>query len=249
MVTPFSGKGAPADPPPPCEARRPRVRMTSAQRRNQLIGVARGLFAANGVDGTSVEEIAATAQVSKPVVYEHFGSKDGLYAVVVDREVQLLQTSLLAALTRPRQSPRSILESGVLALLDYIDDHPDGFRIISRDSSVGTSTGSYASILSDVATWVEGLLSETFAGHGYDPADAGIYAQALTGMVGMAGQAWLDTREPSKEQVAAHLVDLAFNGLGRLSASPQLTRSTRHARALRDGHAQTPPASRPERST
>ncbi|MCI1749443.1 MAG: TetR/AcrR family transcriptional regulator [Acidipropionibacterium sp.] len=223
--------------------------MTSAQRRNQLIGVARGLFAANGVDGTSVEEIAATAQVSKPVVYEHFGSKDGLYAVVVDREVQLLQTSLLAALTRPRQSPRSILESGVLALLDYIDDHPDGFRIISRDSSVGTSTGSYASILSDVATWVEGLLSETFAGHGYDPADAGIYAQALTGMVGMAGQAWLDTREPSKEQVAAHLVDLAFNGLGRLSASPQLTRSTRHARALRDGHAQTPPASRPERST
>ncbi|MDN6557206.1 MAG: TetR/AcrR family transcriptional regulator, partial [Acidipropionibacterium acidipropionici] len=69
--------------------------MTSAQRRDQLIGVARGLFAANGVDGTTVEEIASTAQVSKPVIYEHFGSKDGLYAVVVDREVQRLQGSLL----------------------------------------------------------------------------------------------------------------------------------------------------------
>ncbi|AZZ39988.1 TetR/AcrR family transcriptional regulator [Acidipropionibacterium jensenii] len=207
--------------------------MTSAQRRDQLIGVARGLFSANGVDGTSVEEIASTAGVSKPVIYEHFGSKDGLYAVVVDREVQLLQTSLLAALTRPRQSPRTILESGVLALLDYIDDHPDGFRIISRNSSVGTSTGSYASILSDVASWAEGLLGDTFAGHGYDLANAGIYAQALTGMVGMAGQAWLDNRQPAKEQMAAHLVDLAFNGLGRLSASPQLTRSTRRARAQR----------------
>ncbi|MDN6021495.1 MAG: TetR/AcrR family transcriptional regulator [Acidipropionibacterium jensenii] len=207
--------------------------MTSAQRRDQLIGVARGLFSANGVDGTSVEEIASTAGVSKPVIYEHFGSKDGLYAVVVDREVQLLQTSLLAALTRPRQSPRTILESGVLALLDYIDDHPDGFRIISRNSAGGTSTGSYAAILSDVASWAEGLLGDTFAGHGYDLANAGIYAQALTGMVGMAGQAWLDNRQPAKEQMAAHLVDLAFNGLGRLSASPQLTRSTRRARAQR----------------
>ncbi|AXE39472.1 TetR/AcrR family transcriptional regulator [Acidipropionibacterium virtanenii] len=204
--------------------------MTSAQRRDQLIRVARGLFAANGVDGTSVEEIASTARVSKPVIYEHFGSKDGLYAVVVDREVQLLQSNLLKALTRPHQSPRSILESGVFALLDYIDTHPDGFRIISRDSSVGTSTGSYASILSDVAGWVEGLLTEDFSRHGYEPSFAGIYAQALTGMVGMAGQSWLDDRQPSKEVMAAHLVDLAFNGLARLSPSPHLTRATARLR-------------------
>lgn len=216
---------------PETGARRPaRVRMTSAQRRDQLIGVARALFAANGVDGTSVEEIASTARVSKPVIYEHFGSKDGLYAVVVDREVQLLQGSLLKALTRPHQSPRSILESGVFALLDYIDGHPDGFRIISRDSSVGSSTGSYASILSDVAAWVEGLLAEDFGRHGYDPSFAGIYAQALTGMVGMAGQSWLDDRQPPKEVMAAHLVDLAFNGLARLSPSPRLTRTTAHRR-------------------
>lgn len=64
-----------------------RARMTSGQRREQLISVARRLFADNGMAGTSVEEIAATAGVSKPVIYEHFGSKDGLYAVVVDREV------------------------------------------------------------------------------------------------------------------------------------------------------------------
>ncbi|AFV88826.1 Transcriptional regulator, TetR family [Acidipropionibacterium acidipropionici ATCC 4875] len=220
----------PENAPQAAGRRHTRVRMTSAQRRDQLIGVARGLFAANGVDGTTVEEIASTAQVSKPVVYEHFGSKDGLYAVVVDREVQRLQGSLLTALTRPHQSPRSILESGVFALLDYIDAHPDGFRIISRDSSVGSSTGSYASILSDVAAWVEGLLAEDFGRHGYDPAFAGIYAQALTGMVGMAGQSWLDDRQPSKEVMAAHLVDLAFNGLARLSPSPHLTRGTARLR-------------------
>ena len=200
-------------------SRHPRARMTSGQRREQLISVARRLFADNGV-----AEIAATAGVSKPVVYEHFGSKDGLYAVVVDREVRLLQDSLNAAMTRPKQGPRRTLESAVLALLDYIDDRPDGFRIISRDSSVGSTTGSYASILSDVASWAEGILADNFNRHGFDASFSPLYAPALTGMVGMAGQAWIDTREPAKEVVAAHLVDLAFNGLARVSENPRLTR-------------------------
>ena len=60
--------------------------MTSAERREQLINIARGLFAQRGYEATSVEEIAARAEVSKPVVYEHFGGKEGLYAVVVDRD-------------------------------------------------------------------------------------------------------------------------------------------------------------------
>ena len=57
-------------------ARRPgRVRMSGADRREQLIEISRGLFAARGFDGTSVEEIAAKAEVSKPVIYEHFGAR------------------------------------------------------------------------------------------------------------------------------------------------------------------------------
>ena len=62
--------------------------MSGAERRAQLIDVGRKLFAEKGFDGTSVEEIASKAGVSKPVVYEHFGGKEGLYAVVVDREMQ-----------------------------------------------------------------------------------------------------------------------------------------------------------------
>jgi hypothetical protein len=69
-----------------------KVRMSSAQRREQLIAVGRRIFAEKGLDATSVEEVAARAKVSKPVVYEHFGGKEGLYAVVVDREVRALLT-------------------------------------------------------------------------------------------------------------------------------------------------------------
>ena len=64
--------------------------MTGRERREQLIGIGRKLFAEKGFEGTTVEEIAAQAGVSKPVVYEHFGGKEGLYAVVVDREIQAL---------------------------------------------------------------------------------------------------------------------------------------------------------------
>ena len=60
--------------------------MTGKERREQLLNIGRRLFAERGFEGTSIEEIAAQAGVSKPVVYEHFGGKEGLYAVVVDRE-------------------------------------------------------------------------------------------------------------------------------------------------------------------
>ena len=64
--------------------------MTGKERREQLLDIGRRLFAERGFEGTSIEEIAAKAGVSKPVVYEHFGGKEGLYAVVVDREVRSL---------------------------------------------------------------------------------------------------------------------------------------------------------------
>ena len=70
--------------------------MTSYQRREQLIEIGRALFASKGFEAVSVEEIAASAKVSKPIVYEHFGGKEGLYAVVVDREMRALTDALIA---------------------------------------------------------------------------------------------------------------------------------------------------------
>ena len=127
------------------------------------MAVARGLFADKGLEGTSVEEIAAHAEVSKPVVYEHFGGKEGLYDVVVDREVRRLHDAIYAAISRPHTDPRSLIELGTLALLDYIEEEPDGFRIISRDSSPYSAGGSFQTILSSIASRVEGLLAAQFA--------------------------------------------------------------------------------------
>ena len=208
---------------PARQKKQTRSRMTAAERREQLIEIARTLFADRGYDGTSVEEIATHAEVSKPVVYEHFGGKEGLYAVVVDREVRHLLGMMRAALSDG--SARLLLEQAAVALLDYIEQSSNGFRILVRDSPPGSANGSYVSIMSDIGTRVEGILVEEFKVRGFDAKAAPMYAQMLVGMVGTTGQWWLDARKPAKEAVAAHLVNLAWNGLSGLDKKPTL-RST-----------------------
>ncbi|GAA1964452.1 TetR/AcrR family transcriptional regulator [Terrabacter lapilli] len=200
---------------------RPRPRMTGPERREQLIAVGRKLFAHKGFEATTVEEVAARASVSKPVVYEHFGGKEGLYAVVVDREIQSLMGSISTALEEP-EGARVLLERATLALLDYIENDPDGFRILVRDSPPGQSTGSFASVLDDVVVHVEHLLAAEFKQRGLDAKSAPIHAHMLVGMVALTGPWWLDRRKFKKEEVAAHLVNLAWNGLSGLDRSPRL---------------------------
>jgi len=196
--------------------------MTGKERREQLLDIGRGLFADRGFEGTSVEEIAAKAGVSKPVVYEHFGGKEGLYAVVVDRETQRLLDMVTSALAGADRNPRLLLERAALALLDYIEASSDGFRILVRDSPVTQTTGTFASLLSDIASQVEYILGEQFKARGYSSKLAPMYAQMLVGMVALTGQWWLDVRKPRKADVAAHLVNLAWNGLSGLESEPGL---------------------------
>lgn len=199
---------------------RSRVRMSFSQRREQLILVGRQLFAERGFDATSIEEISARAKVSKPVVYEHFGGKEGLYAVVVDREVTALLDRITNALTAGH--PRHLLEQAALALLDYIEQETDGFRVLVRDSPVMSASGNFSSVLNDVAHQVEHVLGAEFKTRGYDPKLAELYSQALVGMVALTGRWWLEVRKPRKETVAAHLVNLAWNGLSHLDPKPTL---------------------------
>jgi AcrR family transcriptional regulator len=200
----------------------PRVRMTGAQRREQLLDVGKAVFAERGYDGASVEELAQRAGVSKPVVYEHFGGKEGLYAVVVDREVQRLLTSFTAALTA--DTPRRLLEQATLALLTYVEDQSDGFRILVRESPAPLAdSGGFATIISDVAQKVEHILDAEFSARGFATTLAGLYSQALVGQVALVGQWWLDNRSPGRDEVAAHLVNLAWNGLAALETEPSLT--------------------------
>jgi AcrR family transcriptional regulator len=214
---------------------RERVRMTGHERREQLISIARRLFAAKGFESVTVEEIAAKADVSKPVVYEHFGGKEGLYAVIVDREMNDLLLAISEALAPTDVEPlnaRILLERAAMALFNYIEADPDGFRILVRDAptmrEVDSSTitiqhsPSFASVISDIAAHVQDLLAAQFKAHKINTKLAPMYSQMLVGMVALTGQWWLDERKPKKDEVVANVVNLAWNGLGNMDSKPKL---------------------------
>ena len=201
--------------------------MSGSQRREQLVAVGRKLFAQKGFEAVSVEEIAAKAEVSKPVVYEHFGGKEGLYAVIVDREVTALIETISVAIGPGH--PRLMLEGAALGMLTYIETNTDGFRILVRDSPPGSVPGSFASSIQDIADKVEGRLAIEFSQRGYSKKLAPMYAQMLVGMVALTGQWWVDVRKPKKEEVAAHVVNLAWNGFSNLDPKPRLISASRHA--------------------
>jgi AcrR family transcriptional regulator len=203
--------------------------MTASERRTQLVEVAKHVFAEHGYDGASVEEIASQARVSKPIVYEHFGGKEGIYAVVVDREATRLLEMITSRLG-PGLGGREQVQSSAMAFLDYIEADPDGFRVLIRDSPTGVSTGGMAGLLSDVAAKAEEVLTGFFAASGIDLAAAPLYAHALVGMVVYVGAWWSEERELPKEAVAAHLTALAYLGLSRLPRDPLKLTTVRRAR-------------------
>jgi AcrR family transcriptional regulator len=196
----------------------PRARMSGKERREQLIRIGREVFASRGYDATTIEEIAERAKVSKPVVYEHFGGKEGLHAVIVDREVQELVSRLRLALDADH--PRGALEGVTDAFLGYIEEHQEGFRVLVRDAPVGASEGSLPAVLADVATNVEALLARELKARGYDRKMAPVLARALVGMVALTGQWWLDEGKPKRKVMTAHLVNLVWNGLKDLKKDP-----------------------------
>lgn len=194
-------------------------RLPAAARRAQLVDVGRKVFAERGYEATSVEEIAERARVSKPIVYGHFGGKEGLYAVVVDREVEHILASIVDAVGSG--SPRQRLEQAVLAFLTYVKERPEGFAVLLRDAPPSKRGGEMPALMYDLADRVSGIFSEQFRKAGFDAKAAPIYAHALVGMVAFVGQWWTETRKPPPaEIVASHIAALAWMGLRHLPKRP-----------------------------
>lgn len=207
---------------PAGQASRPkRSRMTRIERREQLIGIGRQLFAAHGFDAVSVEEIASAAGVSKPVIYKHFGGKEGLYQVIVDRETTTLN-SILEEQIRPDLHPREALEGTIVGLLDYIQVNPDGFGLMVHQSPDVLAGSQFSTIMSDMGEHLTRLLGAYFEQLGFNVDTAPLYGQMLAGMVGTMGQSWSKEKETTKEVLAAHLVNLMWNGLRGLEHNPTL---------------------------
>jgi len=196
-------------------------RMNAAARRAQLIEVGRATFAERGYEATTVEEIAARARISKPILYHHFGGKEGLYAVVVDREVEYILGEIAEAVSTG--TPRERLEQAVLSYLTYVKERPEGFALLLRDGAPHKRTGEMPALMHDLADRIGEVFTEQFREAGYDSKAAPIYAHALVGMVAFVGPWWTESKKPlSVDVTASHISALAWMGLRHLPKKPRL---------------------------
>ena len=194
-------------------------RLTRSDRRVQLMEVARKIFASKGYDASSAEEIASRAGVSKPIVYEHFGSKEGLYAAIVEREMDDLVGRVTQSFSSG--SPRDRFEGAVLAFMTYAKENPDGFAVLSRDSPTTIGRRGLTRLMDDLAQQVSDLFRGEFEEAGYNAKVAPIYANALVGMVTQVVQWWAsEGRTVPVDHVARHLGALGWMGLRHLPKDP-----------------------------
>jgi AcrR family transcriptional regulator len=212
---------------------RPR-RLTGAERRIQLMDVARAAFARGGYEATPIEEIAREAGVSKPVVYEHFGSKEGLHAATVEREMDRLIERV--SLGMAEGTARQRFEGAVLAFLRYVEEEPSGFLALTRDSPTTSAATrpNITRVIDDLAARVGDVFDEQFRVAGYDPSLSPLFANALVGMVTQVGQWW--AQEPRRgtlaiEAVAQHVTALGWLGLRALPAPAKKVRARGKAKA------------------
>ena len=194
-------------------------RLTGAQRRIQLLGVGRKVFAEHGYSAGSIEEIARVAKVSKPIIYQHFGGKEGLYAVIVDREMDALVQRIAVRITEG--SARQRFERAVLAFLTYVKEEPDGFAVLTRDAPMTMAGKGMPSVISDLGERIGDVFKQQLKSAGLNAQFSPIYAHALIGMVTLVGQWWIENQKLDVNTVAKHVAAMGWMGLRHMPKKPQ----------------------------
>jgi AcrR family transcriptional regulator len=190
------------------------MRLRAAERRAQLLGVARRLFARDGYRGASMEAIAEAAGVTKPVLYQHFSSKRALYQALLASELGRLTEELEAAFSRD-ESNGERLRQGFGAYVSFVDRHEDAFRLLFTEA-----LGLDADFQQQVARfrrWVADRVAAIIAAEaGLAAPRARALAAAIVGMAEGAAGWWLDERRPlDADELADELAGLAWKGFAR----------------------------------
>ncbi|RCW45290.1 TetR family transcriptional regulator [Halopolyspora algeriensis] len=112
-----------------------RKRLPRAERERQILEVAEEVFATRGYQTTSMDDIAQRVGLSKPMLYEYFGSKDGLLLACLERARRELLESTTAAAANA-VGPEQLLHDGLLAFFRFSDEHRQAWALLRNESTV-----------------------------------------------------------------------------------------------------------------
>lgn len=108
-------------------------RLPPDQRRAVIVEAAGRLFGERGYDGTRLDDVAAAAGVTKPILYRHFADKEGLYLALLERHRADLDRFVVPAEGTLEERLRAVLE----VWLDYVEAHAYAWRMLFRDTGGG----------------------------------------------------------------------------------------------------------------
>ncbi len=194
------------------------------RRRRELLEAANRVVLRDGPEA-SMNAIAAEAGITKPILYRHFGDKNGLYRALAQRHTDVLLATLREALDQPG-ARRERVEAALDAYLSSIETAPQVYRFLMhptagvQDADKGFDVGRQsAPLLRRLGEELATIIAERLD-LGPNSADlARVWGHGIVGMMHGAGDWWLGERPYPRAQLVGHLADLLW---GRLAAAGDL---------------------------
>ncbi|HEX4863098.1 MAG TPA: TetR/AcrR family transcriptional regulator [Acidimicrobiales bacterium] len=191
-----------------------RQRLPAAERRTQLMEVALERFAASGFHGTSMEEIADAAGVTKPVLYQHFSSKRKLYLELLDT----VGRELLGLVTRSAEAekqPYQRVLAGFRAYFGFVRENSSAFQLLF--GSGARRTDDFADSVANLEDSIAAMIG-TFIDADIDQGHRDLLGYAIVGLAEVAGRRWvaqnpLPLKPSDGDRLAVRLADLVWAGL------------------------------------
>jgi len=173
-------------------------RMPRAAREDEMLEAAGQAFATHGFHEASMDAIAEAAGISKPMLYNYFDSKQGLYAAYVERSGRALMKSMREAASRNAPAAQR-LHAGILAFLTYAEEHRSGWTVLHRETLA--QGGPPAAELSEIRERIADMLTTLFEDEAF--------AHAFAGAGESLASWWLAHPRQPKEQIAKVLMHIA----------------------------------------
>jgi AcrR family transcriptional regulator len=183
-------------------------------REQQLLDVAEEQFALHGYGGASIEVIAKIAGVSRPIVYDHFGDKEGVYIACLRRARGELEEMILAAVAGA-STPREMVERGTDAYFEFVERRGQRWAVLFGGVELaGGASEEIAELRFATVARIRDLIA-AIAPDADEPAvDA--YAHAISGSSEQVAKWWRANPELTRAQVVELQVSFAWDGLSRL---------------------------------
>jgi len=191
------------------------------ERRHQILDVATKLFAAQGFQTTTMDHVAAAVGFTKPIIYQHFESKDALYSEIVASTALRLMTSLAQA-TAKESTARGKVEAAFVVYFTLVVEESDAFRVLFLQHHTTEQSRHLRNVETSLVSFIEPLLDTNLeADHKRQIAGAVVgmaEGAAVVWLVRQANNGWPTVPEGEGARLASRIATLAWGGLRTIRA-------------------------------